>query len=930
MASGYAPSAEDVVRRLRPFGMLFETSLKDLIKSIRTAGEDVEQLQQVLGRALAECREEVRAPDVELKANAVVKLTYLEMYGFDMAWANFHILEVMSSSKLRHKRVGYLAASQSFYKDVDVLMLATNLLKKDLRYEGRGDGRHDVLTMGVTLSGLSTMVSAALARDICEDLFGMLGSTRPYIRKKAVAALFKVFLQFPEALRDHFDRFAARLRDEDLSVVSATVSVVCELSKKNPRPFVALSPLLYEMLFTIDNNWIIIRLLKLFTNLAQEEPKLRVKILPKVLELMQMTSATSVIYEAINCIVRGQMLQEDDFDAASCCLQELNKFCNSNDPNLRYISVILFYKIGKINAQFIAEFDALVIRLLKDVDVSIRSRALELLEGATDDNNLATAVQILIQQFVDKDVVSASNLFRPVGTNGIEIEIPASYKTKMVSVILKICSSENYAKISDFDWYIAVLSDLCVVSQDLISTNSSIGYQLADEIRTIMVKVPSLRAKFINTIANLVLNEDITLHMPMILREGYWCIGEYSALLQDGDVFIEKSVMHNRVSPEVQQIMAQALLKVFSNWCNNDPTRPIVHVKQVLAKLIGFYESLTTSQSFEVQERSVEFLEFCKLCDESLEEDDDQDLPLLITEVLPGFFDAYDLNPILHGTQKKIQKNLTLDLDTPFLDDDELEKLLLEDSSKKDSESLLQSDMELDFESDAESVTAQDPHESFSVPEVTKELSAAERHALEQKRKQDRMDNPFYLEADDDSSQTKNSKLIDFGDDENNQTLAQPKSNSTLHLSLTGTATDDSTRKKKKKSKRKAQVLEEEGVPDLIDNPEVYEDPHKTLGSGSSVNSSAINLKVHSKLESFDFTSPQISPDPTPDADTDESADISKLRAKFASTSVDQENDSNDEVVVVKKSKSKSKSKSKKKGFKKSAKKSSEESLPPT
>lgn len=140
-------------------------------------------------------------------------------------------------------------------------------------------------------------------------------------------------------------------------------------------PFVQLSPLLYEMLINVDNNWITIRLLKLFTNLSQVEPKLKGKILPKVLELMEKTVATSVIYESINCIVKAHMLENDDYETATCCLQELHKFCNSNDPNLRYISVVLFYKIGKINTDFIADFDALVFRLLKDVDISIRSKA---------------------------------------------------------------------------------------------------------------------------------------------------------------------------------------------------------------------------------------------------------------------------------------------------------------------------------------------------------------------------------------------------------------------------------------------------------------------------------------------------------------------------------------------------------------------------
>lgn len=40
------------------------------------------------------------------------------------------MLEVMSSPKYLQKRIGYLGAVQSFRPDTEVLMLATNLLKK--------------------------------------------------------------------------------------------------------------------------------------------------------------------------------------------------------------------------------------------------------------------------------------------------------------------------------------------------------------------------------------------------------------------------------------------------------------------------------------------------------------------------------------------------------------------------------------------------------------------------------------------------------------------------------------------------------------------------------------------------------------------------------------------------------------------------------
>src|SRR5271169_2908843 len=80
--------------------------------------------------AVACGKAEIDGNPADVKATALLKLIYLEMFGHDMSWAAFHVLEVMSSAKYLQKRVGYLGAVQSFRPDTEVLMLATNLLKK--------------------------------------------------------------------------------------------------------------------------------------------------------------------------------------------------------------------------------------------------------------------------------------------------------------------------------------------------------------------------------------------------------------------------------------------------------------------------------------------------------------------------------------------------------------------------------------------------------------------------------------------------------------------------------------------------------------------------------------------------------------------------------------------------------------------------------
>ncbi len=108
---------------------LFDKNLNDLVRGIRNNKDDE---ARYIAQCLEEIKQELRQHNTSVKANAVAKLTYLQMLGYDISWAGFNVVEVMSSSRFTEKRAGYLAASQSFRPDTEVLMLTTNMIRKDL------------------------------------------------------------------------------------------------------------------------------------------------------------------------------------------------------------------------------------------------------------------------------------------------------------------------------------------------------------------------------------------------------------------------------------------------------------------------------------------------------------------------------------------------------------------------------------------------------------------------------------------------------------------------------------------------------------------------------------------------------------------------------------------------------------------------------
>jgi AP-3 complex subunit delta-1 len=200
------------------------------------------------------------------------------MFGHDMSWASFHVLEVMSSAKYLQKRVGYLGAVQSFRQDTEVLMLATNLLKKVRalqNYRINAKPVQDltstsITTMSLPIITLPHVITPSLALSVLSDLLPRLTHSSPAIRKKTIVTLYRLALVYPETLRPAWPKIKERLMDEgeDPSVTAAIVNVVCELGWRRPQDFLPLAPRLFELLVDSGNNWMAIKLIKLVSKTA--------------------------------------------------------------------------------------------------------------------------------------------------------------------------------------------------------------------------------------------------------------------------------------------------------------------------------------------------------------------------------------------------------------------------------------------------------------------------------------------------------------------------------------------------------------------------------------------------------------------------------------------------------------------------------------
>lgn len=622
---------------------MFEKNLQDLVKGIRSAKGDV---TVYISQALQEIKAELRSTDPFIKAQAVRKLTYLHMLGYDMCWAAFHVVEVMSYERFAHKRIGYNAACQSFTQSTDVVLLCTNLLKKEF-------GSTSEYEVGLAINVLANIVTTDLARDLLGDVLAMMGSPKPYVRKKSTLVLYKMFLRYPQGLRLSFDRLKERMEEPDVTVVSCAVNVICELANKKPKNYLGLAPQFFRLLTTSSNNWMLIKVVKLLASLVPEEPRLARKLLDPLATVIQNTPAKSLLYECISTVTTA-LLYTKKSDGSQprnvapvvrLCNDHLRRYIEDPDQNLRYLGLVGLGNLMKSHPYVVTEHQELIVECLAVDDITIRMRALELLSGMVNPDNAAPIIRELMRQTLSAD---------------------GAYRHELITHILHVCSVNKYANIHDFDWYIHVLvqlarvpgntaatvgaslSSLAPSSGSMLGSSSSSskmkvaddepakrshGVEVARQLVDIAVRVKSVRSVMVDNMIELLMEKE-ALSGPGAgtLQEVYyaaaWITGEYVMEFLDDvdDEEEDESEEEERETEEeklqrledlademlqprtttlpghVQTVFIQALLKILTAMAERADDATVERIATVIMERLPAF---VQSEYIEVQERAV-------------------------------------------------------------------------------------------------------------------------------------------------------------------------------------------------------------------------------------------------------------------------------------------------------------------------------------
>lgn len=514
--------------------------------------------------------------------------------------------------------------------------------------------------------------------------------------------------------------------EESSSVTAAVVNVVCELGWRRPRDFLSLAPRLFELLVLGGNNWMAIKIIKLFAVLTPLEPRLIKKLLPPLTDLIKTTPAMSLLYECINGVIQGGVLEGSDGiregeEIALLCVQKLRgMIVLDGDPNLKYVSLLAFTRILASHPHLVSTQQDVILNCVDDQDISIRLQAIELGAGMVNSENLVVFVDRLIQQLrsaplsngasddqrqhpydlepaADSDGEDPEEALRSTrGPAASATPLPTDYRINVIRKILNMCSKDTYNNITDFEWYIQVLMQMIkqvpVLAPDANRegrpearstevTQEDVSNSIGKELRNIAVRVSAVRSDVVESCESIIRtfreanSSDTSVKLGSgLLAYAAYVVGEYVQNCAKPYDALDSLLITKTIGLSAETICSyiQAILKVFSRIVSQHPaswdTERRTACSLLISRVISFLEKLSTHPNLEVQERSVEFLELMRVASQALPSDgsNTDQSPLLLTKAIPSLFQGIELNPVALSAQVKVPIPEGLDLEAPI------------------------------------------------------------------------------------------------------------------------------------------------------------------------------------------------------------------------------------------------------------------------
>lgn len=573
-------------------------SLKQFIRNVRaskTIADERAVVQKESAAIRASFREE--SHDSNIRRNNVAKLLYLFTLGERTHFGQIECLKLLASPRFADKRLGYLGTMLLLDENQEVLTLVTNSLKNDLNHNNQ-------YVVGLALCTLGNIASVEMSRDLFPEIENLIQTSNPYIRRKAALCAMRICRKVPD-LQEHFlEKAKLILSDRNHGVLLAGITLaigMCEAEEQEEVEegvidmFRTLVPQLARTLKSLQSSgytpehdvsgvtdpFLQVKILRLFRILGRGDAAVSEQINDILAQVATNTESSknvgnSILYEAVLTILDI----EADSGLRVLGVNILGKFLANKDNNIRYVALNTLVKVVAIEPNAVQRHRNTILECLRDPDISIRRRALDLSFTLIREDN----VRVLIRELLAFLEVADAE-FKPVMTTqiGIAADRYAPSKRWHIDTMLRVVKlAGNYVKeqiLSSFVRLIATTPDLQTYS------------------------VQKLYAA---------LKSDIT--QEALTLAATWSIGEYGdALLRGGSYEEEELVKEVKESDIVD--LYESILN--STYANHIVTEYIVTSAMKLStrmsdaaqieRIRRIITSRTSDLSIEIQQRAVEY-----------------------------------------------------------------------------------------------------------------------------------------------------------------------------------------------------------------------------------------------------------------------------------------------------------------------------------
>ncbi|RHZ49598.1 hypothetical protein Glove_519g77 [Diversispora epigaea] len=564
--------------------------LKDLIKAIRACKTAADE-RAVIQKESAAIRTSFKEENNDSQHSNVAKLLYIHMLGYPAHFGQIECLKLVASNRFADKRLGYLGIMLLLDENQEVLTLVTNSLKNDMNHS-------NMYIVGLALCTLGNISSPEMAGDLCAEVEKNLGSSNTYIRKKAALCAMRIIRKVPELHENFLSRAKALLSDRNHGVLlTATTLIIemCLINNETLQTFRKAVPLLVRHLKSlvsagfspehdvtgVSDPFLQVKILKLLRILGKGDAEASEAMNDILAQVATNTESSknvgnSILYETVQTIMEIQ----SESGLRTLAINILGKFLTNRDNNIRYVALTTLNKTVSIDTNAVQRHRNIILDCLRDGDISIRRRALELSFALINESN----VRVLTRELL---------AFLEIADN--------EFKQAMTT---KIClAADRFAP--NKRWHIDT------VLRVLKLAGNYVREEILSNFVRLIAQTPDLNAYTVQKLYS-ALKADIS--QESLTLSGVWVIGEYGDILIKGGSFEEEELVKEVTEQDVVDLMDSILAGPYANQITREyiltalmkltsrlvSTSVIQHIQVIL-------ERHSTSIEVEIQQRAIEY-----------------------------------------------------------------------------------------------------------------------------------------------------------------------------------------------------------------------------------------------------------------------------------------------------------------------------------